>query len=1277
MKNLKIMAALTVICKPLNRRRGIVPMTQAAALGRVLPGSLKYRAGLGLAVLLSMALLAPSCTSDSQLHWQTADGYRVAKLRVKRGGKTGFEQLDPEITGIDFVNGLTPAQIDSNQVLLDGSGVAIGDVDGDGWADIYFCRLNGPNVLYRNLGNWNFADVTAEAGVALDDRFSTGAVLVDVDGDGDLDLLVTALGGPNALLFNDGTGRFTELPDRLPPASGYGSSTATLADVDGDGDLDLYIANYKRRRVRDIYGPGETTFEKLVVQTGDTYAIAPRFRDDYSLEVNGTIVRWFEDGEPDHFYLNDGSGRFAQITVSGERFLDADGEPAPVFKDWGLTARFQDMDGDGDPDLYVCNDFSSPDRIWINDGTGHFRAINRLALRHTSNATMAVAFTDANRDGHLDFFLVDMLSRDHQRRKTQMGDMQPTPLTIGEIDNRPQIMRNTFFLNRGDGTYAEIARFSGIPASEWTWSVLAVDVDLDGYEDLLASTGHAYDVMDSDTQRRIDRMLSAGLLPDRNAITLYPRLESPNIAFRNNGDLTFEETGAAWGLGSSDISHGMALGDLDNDGDLDLVINRYEATAAIYRNGGSAPRIAVRLQGLAPNTQGIGAKIRLVGGDVPQELELVSGGNYLSGSDPLAVFASGSRTRDLSIEVTWRNGRRTVIDGVEPNHIYEIAEFGAAAAVLSPEPEINPYFEDRSDLLQHVHHEDPFDDFARQPLLPNRLSQLGPGVAWSDLNGDGYDDLLITAGKGGRLAYFINDTRGGFESRSESLPAGASTRDQAAVLGWAQAPGATTLLVSLSNYEDPQTAISTVALYEWSAGSFQAAEALPGDAAGIGPLALADVDGDGDLDLFVGGRTIPGRYPTPPSSRFYRNDDGHLTYSPGLSRPLADIGMVTGAVFSDLDGDGDPDLVLALEWGPVTILRNEGGSFVDVTAQMGLEGYRGWWNGVTTGDLDEDGRQDIIATNWGLNSKYHADPDHPLRILYRDFDVSGSLDIVEAHFDLAMNALVPERGLSCMIDALPLIRERMPTFRQYGGSTLSEIMGDLLRQTPEVQVSTLAHTVFFNRGDHFEAVPLPAEAQFAPAFAVNVADFDGDGHEDIFISQNFFASQIETPRIDAGRALWLRGDGSGGLVPVSGQVSGVKVYGEQRGAALADYDRDGRVDLVVSQNGAATKLYHNLGARPGLLVRLAGSPQNRWGIGAAIQLLYADHAGPARELHAGSGYRSQDSPVPVLGFDGQARAVRVTWPGGETTESPLPAGALEVSISIDGTLEVIAYQSES
>ncbi|MCH7574222.1 MAG: VCBS repeat-containing protein [Candidatus Marinimicrobia bacterium] len=1269
------MAELTIVRKPLDRGRRNAAQRQAAVL-RQARRPMRHSAVLGAALFLSIALFAPGCTSREDLAWQTADGYRVAELHVKEGGRAGFQQLAPKTTGIDFVNSLTPAQIDSNQVLLDGSGVAIGDVDGDGWADIYFARLNGPNVLYRNLGNWTFADITAEAGVALGDRFSTGAVLADVDGDGDLDLLVTALGGPNALLFNDGTGRFTELPGRLPPASTYGSTTAALADIDGDGDLDLYIANYKRRRVRDIYGPGETTFEKLVVQTGDTYAIAAKFRDHYSLDINGTILRWHEDAEPDHLYLNDGRGNFEQVTVAGERFLDEDGNPVPAFKDWGLTARFQDMDGDGDPDIYVCNDFASPDRIWINDGRGYFRAIGRLALRHTSQASMSVAFIDANRDGHLDFFLADMLSRDHQRRKTQMGDMQPTPLTIGEIDNRPQIMRNTFFLNRGDGTYAEIARYSGLHASEWTWSAIAVDVDLDGYEDLLASTGHAYDVMDSDTQQRIDRMFTAGLLPHRNAITLYPRLELRNMAFRNNGDLTFQEIGADWGLGSMDISHGMALGDLDNDGDLDLVINRYQAPAAVYRNVGSAPRVAVRLKGEAPNTQGIGAKVRLLGGVVAQETEVVSGGTYLSGSESLTVFAAGNRRSDLSIEVTWRNGRRTIIDGVEPNHIYEIAEAGAVDSAPPPAAEVTPFFEDRSDLLRHVHHEDPFDDFARQPLLPNRLSQLGPGVAWSDLNGDGYDDLVISSGKGGRLAYFENDGQGAFRSLSQSLPAGESSRDQTAIIGWAPQPGATSLLVAQTNFEDPDSGPSAVARYDRTDGRFRAVDPVPGDVAGAGPLALADVDGDGDLDLFVGGRTIPGSYPAPPSSRLYRNAGGHFAYDADLSRPLRNIGMVTGAVFSDLDGDGDPDLVLALEWGPVTILRNEGGRFVDVTADMGLEGYRGWWNGVTTGDLDEDGRPDIIATNWGLNSKYRADPDHPLRILYRDFDVSGSLDIVEAHFDAGMNGMVPERGLSCMIDAMPLIRERTPTFRQYGGSTLNEIMGDLLRKAPEVQASTLAHTVFFNRGDHFEAVPLPAEAQFAPAFAANVGDFDGDGHDDIFLSQNFFASQIETPRIDAGRGLWLQGDGTGRLVPVSGQISGVKVYGEQRGAALADYDRDGRVDLVVTQNGAATKLFHNLGARPGLLVRLAGPPENPWAVGAAVRLIYADGAGPSREVHAGSGYWSQDSPVQVLGTRGQPRSVRVTWPGGETTESLLPQGVLELSISTDGALEVISYQSE-
>jgi hypothetical protein len=454
-----------------------------------------------------------------------------------------------------------------------------------------------------------------------------------------------------------------------------------------------------------------------------------------------------------------------------------------------------------------------------------------------------------------------MLSREHQRRKTQMGTMAPTPLAIGAIDNRPQYMRNTLFLNQGDETYAEIAPYSDVQASEWTWSAAFLDIDLDGFEDLLMTTGNFYDAQDSDTDELIRLRVMSGFSDYRQTIFMYPSLELPNFAFRNRGDLTFEETGAAWGFNSTDISHGMAFGDFDNDGDLDVVTNRFDTTAGVYRNETAAPRLAVRLRGLPPNTQGVGAKIRVAGGPVPQEKEVLSGGFYLSGADPLYVFAAGKKENALSIEVVWRNGKRSLVANVEPNRIYEIDEPAATAAAPANHTAHStpPYFEEVSGLIAHTHHEDPYDDFSRQPLLPNRLSQLGPGVAWHDLDGDGDDDLIITSGKGGHPAFYRNartgnDGKGGFQLWRDPVLSRATQQDQTAVLAWSKAGGTTGVLVAHSNFEEAPTREAFVFGYDLRKGAAQAPGKLSGDLSSPGPMAMADYDGDGDLERKLRGR---------------------------------------------------------------------------------------------------------------------------------------------------------------------------------------------------------------------------------------------------------------------------------------------------------------------------------------------------------------------------------------------------------------------------------------
>jgi len=388
-----------------------------------------------------------------------------------------------------------------------------------------------------------------------------------------------------------------------------------------------------------------------------------------------------------------------------------------------------------------------------------------------------------------------------------------------------------------------------------------------------------------------------------------------------------------------------------------------------------------------------------------------------------------------------------------------------------------------------------------------------------------------------------------------------------------------------------------------------------------------------------------------------------------IAQRFPKLGLVRGAVFTDFDGDGDPDLVVACEWGPIRLFRNDHGRFTEVTREAGLADYTGWWTGVTTGDLDNDGRPDIIAGNWGLNSPYRASPEHPRKLYYGDLDEDGVVDLIESTYDPILGRDVPDRGLKTVMKALPWIQEIAPTFAAYGQTGVLDLYGARLKNAGVVQVTTLASMVFFNRGGRFEARALPQEAQFAPAFGVCVGDFDGDGNDDVFLSQNFFAVPSDLARQDAGRGLWLKGDGRGGLTAVSGQESGVKVYGEQRGCALSDFDRDGRVDLVVTQNGAPTKIYRNTRARPGLRVRLLGPDGNRSAVGATLRLKFADHDGPLREIHAGSGYLSQDSCVPVLGTLEPPTAIEIHWPGGKPMRVPVPSEAREITVDQIGHVE--------
>ena len=1223
------------------------------------------------ATVIAAALLGAgiACANTPEPPWHDEAGYRWRDLDIPTG-EAGFTPMDASTTGIQFENTVSDSILVGNRMLGQGAGVALGDVDGDGRVDVFLARTQGCSALYRNLGHWKFQDITKSSGVGACDRHSTGAAFADVDGNGTLDLILLSTTGPNVIFMNDGKGHFTEHRDLGLDTTGRGGTTITMADVDGSGQLALFVANYKPYSPMDTIPPQQRAPNQVVRQVAPgTYEVVPERAKDFKLVVRADMggLNMTMRGEPDDFYLNQ-RGHFTRVPLTSDRFRDAHGKALALEPEsFGLAAKFVDLNGDGAPDLYVANDFEDTDQLWYNDTHGHFRLADWTVQRQMSNSTMGIDVADVNGDGLPDLFCVDMLSYDTHRLKTQLPTHTAFPKKPGDIETQLQQQRNTLFLNRGDGTFAEIAQYAGVQASGWSWSTMFLDVDLDGWQDILIANGHLWDIMDADTQ---ERLLKTGVNAQRERWE-FPKLPLRNIAFRNRGDLTFEDATDKWRFAKeADISHAMATADLDGDGDLDVVVNRLRAPALMLRNDASAPRVAVRLIGDAPNTRAVGSKIKVLGGAIPvQQREVAVGGLYMSHSDYLASFGTGKATT-VTIQVDWRDGRRSVLVGVKPNRLYEIT----AATAKPPENDSSAsakpaaLFEDATPLLGgHTHTENAFDDWDRQFLLPNGLSELGPGIAWFDIGRTGFEDLIVGTGKGGRVAVFKNQ---GGRLAANSAQGPVAPADITTILGMSE-NGATRVLAGVSTWElrteKEMIQQPAVIMLHMARGRVESVggQVVGSHESATGPMALGDYDGDGRLDLFVGGRAIPMRYPVAASSGLFRNaGGGTFVLDTANSKQLRNIGLVSAAVFADVDGDGHPDLLIAREWGSILLLLNDGrGHFSAAPDTWGLNRWTSRWNGIAVGDLDGDGKLDIVATSWGRNTAMPADTAHPLFLYHGPFGAVKEEEMLLGHDDPRVHGVAPINSYARVRTAMPELVSRLGTFAAYADATVAQVFGPNLGRVEKLSAVTMDNMVFMNRGNHFDGQAMPAEAQLAPAFYAGIADFNGDGFEDVFLSQNFFPTAVGTPRYDTGRSLLFAGDGKGGLRAMSGAASGLMVYGDQRGAAYADYDGDGRLDLAVSQNGAATRLFHNRGAKPGLRVRVRGTVLNPDGVGAQLRVVYADRMGPVREIAAGSGFWSQNGAVQIFGLSGTPTAVWVRWPGGAITKVPVLPGMHEVVVT--------------
>ena len=1201
-----------------------------------------------LCFVLLGALVFVGCARESERTWTPFEGYEVRPLVPPIGKGTGFTEISNSIA---FSNAISTSAFVTNRHVVNGSGVATGDVDGDGLPDVFLAGMEHRSTLHRNQGDWQFEDVTLRANLGLVNPRATGATFADVDADDDLDLFVTSLESGAQLFLNDGAGQFTDHTAQANLPQSGGATTVALADMDQDGDLDIYIGFYKEATVKDIWPPNEITFERVVKQVADSFVVSDYWADDYKLIRQGDRLMRVELAEPDRIFFNDGAGYFTEISFAEGLFLDEEGHPLTESpRDWTLAVRFQDFNGDGYPDLYVCNDFESPDHFWLGSAEGTFRAVSTLALRKTSQSTMSVAAADVDADGDVDMFLADMLSRDYIRRQKQHFVIPPEVVMMGDIRARPQEMQNMLLLNRSDTTFSEIARMSGVAATGWTWSSAFMDVDLDGLQDLLLTTGHAYDAMDADAQ------IAAGSSrrPWREVLLDFPDLDLPNIAFRNLGGARFEWVEEGWGLGvTADVAHGMAFADLDEDGDQDVIINRLDAPAGVFRNDAEGERILVRLRGNEPNPQGVGAVVHVVSDSLPpQRQEILAGGQYLSSNDASLTFAYAPGAQ---IEVHWAGGGRSVIKEVISGNEYRIFQPEIEATEPSAVQATETLFTTLSTGLQHE--ETSYADFNRQPLLPHKLSQRGPALVAADVDADGDEDLILGGGKGKRLQLSIND--GGRFTTTQRL-GNFSSGDHGGIV---VLPGTSTVLAGVSNYErTPQEAAEVSQIVRLP--SLYGSETLHiFGPESPGALALGDFTGDGSLELFVGGHFMPGQYPVNVSSVIYRIENGMLVRDDALSAPFEKLGLVSGATAADLNGDGTTDLALATMWGPVHVFHNRGdGQFVRMTRALGLAEYTGWWNGVAPADFDGDGRLDLIATNWGQNHPYAQDV--PLRAYYGDLDNNGSLDILEVQHVPELDAFGLIRDFRTLTHALPTLRQHIRTYEEFATRSAMDIFGSVLSEADYHEVTEWRTMVFLNRESHYEAVPLADEAQRSPAFAPVPGDFNGDGRTDLFLSQNFFAVASGYPRLDSGRGLLLLADESHKLVPQPAQVSGIHIYGSQRAAVGADFDLDGRLDLAVTQNAGPVVHLRNTTAVTGLRVELQGNAMNTAAIGAHVRAEYRDGSvGPSVPIVAGSGYWSQSSVEPILAPRDEIVKVHVNWPDGTVTTTAVQAGAQSILIT--------------
>lgn len=1096
---------------------------------------------------------------------------------ASEGTTTRFERVPAKLSGLSFVNQLKFENFHQNYYLVAGSGVTVGDYDDDGLPDVFMAGQDAGSRLFRQTEPWVFEDVTESAGLPLEDGWASGTAFADMDGDGDLDLFVCYRGSSNRYYINLGNGKFRgtefalDAPDRTAP------TMVAVMDADLDGNLDAYLVGNRLQRWQE-------KFQYRLKFNKDDQGLrvpAPGYERDVMF-VNGRHL--VELGTKDHLLLNPDPKR-DQVP----RFKLAKDQEMGLIGDLslGLAATWFDGDNDRQPDLYVSNDFEGPDHFYLAK-SGKFVESTGDSLAATSLYSMGADYGDLNNDGWLDLITADMSNTTHFKSKVMMGDMNNLGWLLDWAEPR-QAMRNFVHINAGTGEFLESAFYSHLSSTDWTWTVLCADLDLDGREDVFFTNGLYRNLQDADFSDELKRLQQedAGLEAIAELCRKQPLFAEKNLCYRNQGNLIFEECGEQWGLGESGISHGAVMADFDRDGDLDLIVNNQNEQASLYRNTtDSGARVLISLRGRESNFHGLGARVVIQADGLKQTRYISSSRGYCSGTEPIAHFGVGESKQIDQLTVYWPSGKTQSFEDLAVGRHYRISESEGSQQETNPQGPSQaaetPLFaeQDSSSLgIDFEHAENAHNDFAVQPLLPNQISKMGPALATGDVNQDGLADFYVGGARGQAGALYLQSKDGTFRRlASELFEEDSQFEDTGAVLFDADGDQDLDLyVVSGGNFaklpdeeagdgEDAEEAANEFQdrLYVNQGDGSWSKAALPRIAQSGQVVAASDFDQDGDQDLFVGGRIVPHQYPGNPGSLLLINDGGtfEVQSPPGFEQS----GMITDAVWTDTNGDGWQDLVVTVEWGSVRLWQNDQGVLTETTAVAGLADSLGWWMSLAAGDFDNDGDQDLFVGNWGLNSKYKASRDYPVSLYAGDFG-DGNIQLVESW--TKQGKTVPVRGLSCSSNAMPFIKKRFNTYRAFASASLEELYTPTcLDSAATLQVNTLASSVFLNDGKgNFNRADAPPLAQLAPVMSVDTTDVNGDGVIDCLLAQNNFTPQRETGRANGGLCLLLQGMGDGSFEAIWPNQSGVHVRVDTRNSAVFDMNQDGQQDWLIVPNG--------------------------------------------------------------------------------------------------------------